>query len=119
MDNAATTPTGRTRSYLQTGDILASKYTLAPSTGHVMTVASITAPSGSNLNVTLSGDKAIRRRHEGQSLDRDRAELRLDLLHGAAVASKRALASVSTKRAPVVLGRPGGSALASSAMLPP
>ena len=59
MDAAASTPTGRTMSYLAVGDILASKYSLSPSTGHVMTVASFTAPAGADLAVTLSGNKAI------------------------------------------------------------
>jgi hypothetical protein len=59
MDSAAASPTGRTMSYLAVGDILASKYDLSPSTGHVMTVSEITVPTGSDRDVTLSGNKAI------------------------------------------------------------
>lgn len=58
LDNAAASPTGRTMSYLAVGDILAAKYTLGDSSGHVMTVGAITAPPA-NEQRSLTGTKVI------------------------------------------------------------
>lgn len=63
FDDALSSPTGRTMrssgsTLLAVGDILASKYTLGSSTGHVMTVKSFTAPPVDQ-SLTLTGTRVI------------------------------------------------------------